>query len=103
VARYIQIRVSDDIDHYIQTFKGFMKEDPLSPMLFNLVVDMSSILITRAKEDGQVESLIPHLVEGGVSILQYADDTNFFMEHDLEKVVRKYEANFFVSLNNSRS
>ena len=31
--------------------------------------------------------LIPHLVDGGVSILQYADDTIIFMEHDLEKAL----------------
>jgi hypothetical protein len=48
---------------------------------------MLSILIARAKDDGQVGSLIPHLVEGGVSILQYADDAILFMEHDLEKAI----------------
>jgi hypothetical protein len=31
--------------------------------------------------------LIPHLVEGGVSILQYAGDTILFMEHNLVKTV----------------
>jgi hypothetical protein len=29
--------------------------------------------------------VVPHLVDGGLSILQYADDTILFMEHDLEK------------------
>ena len=48
---------------------------------------MLAILISRAKEDGQVAGLIPHLVEGGVSILQYADDTIIFMDHDLEKAL----------------
>jgi hypothetical protein len=48
---------------------------------------MLAILIARAKEDGRVGGLIPHLVEGGVSILQYADDTILFMEHDLQKAV----------------
>ena len=48
---------------------------------------MLAILIARAKEDGQVGGLIPHLVEGGVSILQYADDTILFMDHDLPKAV----------------
>jgi hypothetical protein len=31
--------------------------------------------------------LIPQLVDGGVSILQYADDTTIFMQHDLEKAL----------------
>jgi hypothetical protein len=48
---------------------------------------MLAVIIAWAKDDGQVGSLKQHLVEGGVSILQYADDTILFMEHDLEKAV----------------
>jgi hypothetical protein len=48
---------------------------------------MLVVLIERTKEDGQVDGLIPHLVDGGVSILQYADDTIIFMEHDLQKAL----------------
>ena len=73
----VGIRVNDDIGHYFQTKKGLRQGDPLSPMLFNIVADMLAILIARAKEDDQIEGLIPHLVEGGLSILQYADDTIF--------------------------
>jgi hypothetical protein len=83
----VGIRVNDDIGHYFQTKKGLRQGDPLSPMLFNLVADMLVVLIARAKEDGQVGGLIPHLVEGGISILQYADDTILFLEHDLQKAV----------------
>jgi hypothetical protein len=54
-------------------------------MLFNIVADMLAILIERAKSDGQIKGVIPHLVDGGLSILQYADDTILFMDHDLEK------------------
>ena len=48
---------------------------------------MLAILIARAKEVDQVEGVIPHLVQDGLSILQYADDTVIFMSHDLDKVV----------------
>ena len=81
------VRVNDDIGHYFQTLKGLRQGDPLSLILFNLVADMLAILIARAKEDGQVGGLIPHLVDGGVSILQYANDTILFLEHDLAKAV----------------
>jgi hypothetical protein len=47
--------------------------------------DMLTIMIECAKSDGLIEGVIPHLVDGGLSILQYADDTIIFMEHDLEK------------------
>ena len=81
------IKVNDDIGHYFQTLKGLRQGDPLSPLFFNLVADMLVVLIARAKEDGQVGGLVPHLVDGGVSILQYADDTILFLEHDLVKAV----------------
>jgi hypothetical protein len=59
--------------------KGLCQGNPLSPMLLNIVVDMLAILIAGAKEDGRVGGLLPHLVEGGVSILQYANDTILFI------------------------
>ena len=59
----------------------------MSPILFNIVADMLAILIARAKEDGQIDGLIPNLVVGGLSILQYADDTILFLDHNLEKAV----------------
>ena len=83
----VGIKVNDDLGHYFQTKKGLRQGDPLSPILFNIVADMLAILISRAKDDGQVDGLIPHLVEGGVSILQYADDTILFLSHDLEKAL----------------
>ena len=75
------IKINDDMGHYFQTQKGLRQGDPMSPILFNIVVDMLAIMIGRAKEAGQVGGLVPHLVDSGVSILQYADDTNIFMEH----------------------
>jgi hypothetical protein len=83
----VGIRVNDVIGHYFQTKKGLRQGDPLSPIFLNIVADMLAILIAREKEDGQVAGLIPHLVDGGVSILQYADDTILFMEHDLQKAL----------------
>jgi hypothetical protein len=48
------------------------------------VADMLAIMINREKQDGQVSRLTPHLVDGGVSILQYVDDTLIFIKHELE-------------------
>jgi hypothetical protein len=45
---------------------------------------MLAILIKRAKANGKI-GVTPHLVDDGLSILQYADDMILFMEHDLEK------------------
>jgi hypothetical protein len=48
---------------------------------------MLAILIKIAKSEGQIEGVIPHLVDDGLSIFQYADDTILFMDHDLEKAM----------------
>jgi hypothetical protein len=72
------------VGRYFQTKKGLRQEDPLSPLLFNLVADMLDLLISRVKEDGQINGLVPHLVEGGLSILQYASDTILFLDHNIE-------------------
>jgi hypothetical protein len=47
---------------------------------------MLAMLIKRAKAKGQIEGVISHLIDDGLSIIQYADDIVLFMEHDLEKV-----------------
>ena len=63
-----------------------------------VVVGMLAILIARVKDDGQIGWLIPHLIKGVVSILQYADDTILFMKHDLEKTISMNSYFFFEQL-----
>jgi hypothetical protein len=66
------------IQNYIE--KGSVgirvNNDPLSPILFNIVADMLAIMIARAKEEGQV-----------AGVIQYVDDTILLMEHDLDKAL----------------
>ena len=57
----------------------------MSPILFNIVADMLALIIKRAKDDGQIRGVIPNLLDDGLSILQYADDTIIFIDHDLEQ------------------
>jgi hypothetical protein len=45
---------------------------------------MLAILLSRAKANNQFVGVVPHLVEEGISILQYADDTIVLMDHSLE-------------------
>jgi hypothetical protein len=46
---------------------------------------MLTIILSRAKEEGQIKGFVTHLVENGLSILQYADDTVLFFDHDIEQ------------------
>jgi hypothetical protein len=81
----VGVKVNDKLGRYFQTKKGLRQGDPLSPLLFNLITDMLSLLIARAIDNGQIKGLVSHLIDGGISILQYADDTILFMENDLEQ------------------
>jgi hypothetical protein len=58
---------------------------------------MLTLLILRAKEDGQITGLVPHLVDEGISILQYAYDTILFMDHDIEQAKKPEITTVFLS------
>jgi hypothetical protein len=58
----VGIKVNNEVGRFFQTKKGLRQGDLLSPLLFNLVVDMLATLIARAKEEGQINGLVPHLV-----------------------------------------
>jgi hypothetical protein len=48
------------------------------------VGDGLAMLIRKAQTEGLVKGLVPHLMDGGVSILQYANDTILLLDADLE-------------------
>ena len=83
----VGVKINDQQGAYFQTRKALRQGDPLLPILFNIVVDMLAVLIARTKAENQIEGVIPHLVDDGLSILQYADDTVIFLSHDTDKAI----------------
>jgi hypothetical protein len=81
---HVSIKVNNQVGKNSQTCKGVRQGDPLSPILFNIVVDMLAILINRAKNGGQISGVIPNIIDDGLSILQYVDDIILFMDHNFE-------------------
>jgi hypothetical protein len=57
----------------------------LSPLLFNLVVDILSMMLQKATSLDLNKGLGNELVEGGVINLQYVDDTILFVEKNVKK------------------
>jgi hypothetical protein len=62
----VAIKDSYDVGRYFQTKKSLRQNDPLSPMLFNIGVDMLSIMIKHARVDGLIERIILHVGYGGI-------------------------------------
>jgi hypothetical protein len=80
----ISIRMNDEISQYFRPGKGLRQGDPLSPLLFNLVIDVFSRMLVKAARRGYVSGFMNSLSEEGVISLQYADDTLIFVNHDCE-------------------
>ena len=59
----------------------------MSPLLFNLVGDGLASMLSAAREVGEIRGLVPHLVEGGLTHLQYADNTIIFLNLDEQSVI----------------
>jgi hypothetical protein len=72
---------------YLRTYKGLRQGDPLSPILFNQVVEALGSLLNSAKNNGHLRGLAQNLVQGGLTHLQYADDTVLLIENDEESIL----------------
>ena len=79
------VRLNDENSNYFQVGKGLRQGDPLSPLLFNLVVDVFTKMLIKAANLGLIEGLLTEAFEGGVVNLQYADDTLLFLKNDITK------------------
>lgn len=67
---------------FFQTGKDLRQGDPLSPLLFNLLVDVLTRMLKRATNFGLIKGLGERVVEGGMISLQYVDDTILFVDKE---------------------
>lgn len=79
------VRINEENSKYFITGKGLRRGDPLSPLLFNIVVDVFTKMLIKAARRGLVQGLLPGLHEGGIISLQYADDTLLFLKNDFQQ------------------
>jgi hypothetical protein len=51
------------------------------------VSDALATMLSNAKTAGEIKGLVPHLIEGGITHLQYADDTIIFLNMDDQSII----------------
>jgi hypothetical protein len=78
----VGLTVNNVEGEFFQTGKGLRQGDPLSPLLFNIVVDVLSKMLQKVASDDLIKGLGFELVPGGFISLQYADDTLLFLDND---------------------
>lgn len=94
---------------FFKSYKGLRQGDPLSPLLFNLAADALSAMLSRASQAGLIHGLVPHLVDGGICHLQYADDTVLLLHYssanlrNIRLILSCYEAMSGMKINFEKS
>ena len=58
----VSININGENGPYIKTHTGLRQGDPLSAMLFNLAADTLDHILNKAKKQGHIKGVIPHLV-----------------------------------------
>ena len=74
-GRRICININGENGPYFKTHRGLRQGDSLSPLLFNLAADALDHMFDKAKQAGLLKVVVPHLIQRGITHLQYTDDT----------------------------
>jgi hypothetical protein len=74
------ININGEIGPYFRNARGVRQGDPLSPILFDFMVDSLAAMISKANAAGHVKGVVSHLIPGGVTHLQFTDDTLLLIE-----------------------
>jgi hypothetical protein len=75
------ISINGEVGPYFRNKRGLRQGDPISPLLFDFVADALDAILSKARVAGHIEGVVPHLIPGGVSHLQYADDTMILLQN----------------------
>ncbi|CAO2201417.1 unnamed protein product, partial [Urochloa humidicola] len=84
VTSSTQVLLNGSPGEVIQHRRGLRQGDPLSPMLFILVMDVLSLMVTKASRDGLLQPLSTRLIQHRISM--YADDVALFLRPAAEDI-----------------
>jgi hypothetical protein len=59
------INVNGEVGPFFRNARGVRQGDPLSPILFDFMVDRLAAILSKASSAGHLVGLVPHLIPGG--------------------------------------
>lgn len=75
------ININGEVGSFYKYPLRVKQRDPISPLLFNLIVDVLAGILDKARRADHISGVVGHLIPGGgVTHLQYADDTMIMVE-----------------------
>lgn len=80
------IAVNGEVGNFFRNKRGLCQGDPASPLLFNFVADALGAMLDKARLAGHIRGVVGNLIPGGVSHLQYADNTLLLFEPDVHSI-----------------
>ncbi|XP_071683220.1 uncharacterized protein [Lolium perenne] len=80
------ISINGEVGPFFRNKRGVRQGDPLSPLLFNFIGEVLSGILSAAASAGHIHGLVPHLLPGGITHLQYADDTLILIQGSDEDI-----------------
>jgi hypothetical protein len=81
----LSVKVNDRKGAYFGSHKGVRQGDPFAPFLFNMAANSLAKMISVAQQNGLLTGLADNIVQYGVAMLQYADDTILLIQDDMEQ------------------
>ncbi|KAE8809246.1 hypothetical protein D1007_14148 [Hordeum vulgare] len=103
------ISVNGQVSTFFANGRGLRQGDPLSPILFNFVVDALSRILSRVAASGHISPVISHLIPHRVPHLKYADNTIIMVESNdsclahLKFIMLCFEASSGLKINFAKS
>jgi hypothetical protein len=73
--RTLSVKINDIIGPYFASCKCVRQGDPFAPFLFNMTTNILAKMISLAQHNCLITDLASNLIDKGVAILQYADET----------------------------
>jgi hypothetical protein len=80
----ISIKLNDVNGPFFKPVKGLRQGDPISPLLFNPVIDVFTRMLMKAASKKLICEFMNIMYPEGVVSLQYADDILLFLAHDTQ-------------------